>query len=116
MGNDHTSLPEDLSGRLFSSGGRLLKAGEPDPEEGVEGGDADLAPPPHVSGYGSVGRWRYSAQQQQQGTSARMYALQPISSSVPNPSASGLRMHDYAIRAGGPGWAAVQVTPRLLSA
>ena len=38
-----------------------------------------------------------------------MYRLQPISSSVPNPSASGPRAHGYAIRAGGPGGAAVQV-------
>ena len=45
-----------------------------------------------------------------------MYGLQPISSSVPKPSASGLRMHDYAIRAGGPGGAGVQVAPGLLSA
>jgi len=45
-----------------------------------------------------------------------MYGLQPISSSVPNPSASGLRTHDYAIRAGGPGGAAVQVAPGLLRA
>ena len=60
-----------------------------------------LAPPPPVLGYGSVGRGWYSAQQQHQGTNARMYGLQPISSSLPNPSASGLRMHNYVIRAGG---------------
>ena len=35
-----------------------------------------------------------------------MSGLQPISSSVPKPSASGLRMHDYAICASGPGGAA----------
>ena len=45
-------------------------------------------------GYGSVGWGRYPAQQQQQGMGARTYALQPISSSVPNPSASGPMMHD----------------------
>ena len=77
-------------------------------------GDGHLAPPPHVLGYGSVGRGLYSAQQQQQ-QGARTYALQPISSSVPNPSASRPRMHDYAIRAGGVGPQAVQVAPGLLS-
>jgi hypothetical protein len=41
----------------------------------------------------------------------RRYALQPISSTVHNPSASGPRMHDYAIRVGGAGAAAVQVAP-----
>ena len=41
-------------------------------------------------------------------------ALQPISSSEPNLSASGPRMHDYAILAGGSGAAAVQVAPGLL--
>ena len=35
---------------------KLPKAGDPDPEEGVdEGTDGHLAPPPHVVGYGSVG-------------------------------------------------------------
>jgi hypothetical protein len=52
--------------------------------------------PPHVLGYGLVGRWRHSAQQQQQ-----------------NGGASGPRMHDYAIRAGA---AAIQAAPGLLSA
>jgi hypothetical protein len=55
-------------------------------EEGVEGADEDghgyLPPPPHVLGYGSVGRGRYLAQQQQQGVGARTYALQPISLSA----------------------------------
>jgi hypothetical protein len=44
-----------------------------------------------VLGYGSVGRGRYSAQQQ--GVGARTYALQPISSTVPDPSASGQKTH-----------------------
>jgi len=116
MGKDPTSLPEDRSEwPTFLSGGKLPKAGEPEPEEGAdENGDGHLAPPPHVLGYGSVGRGRYSAQQQQQGAGARTYALQPISSSVPNPSASGPRMHDYAIRAGDAGAQAVQVAPGLL--
>jgi hypothetical protein len=57
---------------------------------------------------------RYSAQQQSAGAGARTYALQPISSSVPNPSASGPRMHDYAIRASGAGALAMQVAPGLL--
>ena len=115
MGKDPTSLPEDRSEwPTFLSGGKLPKAGEPEAEEGAEeGADGHLAPPPHVLGYGSVGRGRYSAQQQQQ-QGARTYALQPISSSVPNPSASGPRMHDYAIRAGGAGAQAVQVAPGLL--
>jgi len=39
----------------------------------------------------------------------------PYSSTVPNPSASGPRMRDYAIRAGGAGAAAVQVVPGLLT-
>ena len=68
---------------------------------------------PHVLRYGSVGRGRYSAQQQ--GVGARIYALQRNSSSVPNPSASGPRMHGYAIRAGGAGAAAVQVVHGLLT-
>ena len=37
----------------------------------------------------------------------RTHALQPISSSVLDPSASGPRMHDYAIRAGGAGAAVI---------
>ena len=64
---------------------------------GVECGDGHLAPLPPVLRYGSVGRGQYSAQQRQ-GTSARMYRLQSISPSMPNLSASGLKMHDYAIR------------------
>ena len=85
--------------------------GNSDPEEG---GDGDVHPhPPHVLGYGSVRRERYSAQQQ--GTGARTYALQPISLSVPNPSMSGPRMHEYEIRAGGAGAPAVQVAPGSLS-
>ena len=114
MGKDPTSLPEDRSEwPTFLSGGKLPKAGEPDPEEGAdEGVDGHLAPP-HVLGYGSVGRGRYSAQQQQQ-QGARTYALQPISSSVPNPSVSGPRMHDYAMRAGSAGAQAVQVALGLL--
>jgi hypothetical protein len=56
-------------------------------EEGVEGADEDghghlPPPPPHVLGYGSVGRGRYPVQQQQQGVSARTYVPQPISSSA----------------------------------
>ena len=39
-------------------------------------------PPPHVLAYGSVGRGRYLAQEQQQGVGARTYALRPISSSA----------------------------------
>ena len=93
----------------------MPKVGNQDPEEGAdESAGGHLALPPHVLGYGSAGRGRYSAQQQQSG-GARTYALQPISSSVPNPSASGPRMHDYAIRQGGPGAQAVQVPPGLLS-
>ena len=41
MGKDPTLRPSrktSASGRFFSSGGRLPKTGEPDPEEGVEGG------------------------------------------------------------------------------
>jgi hypothetical protein len=45
----------------------------------------------------------------------RGHALQPISSTVPNPSASGPRMHDYAIRAGGACAAVVQAVPGLLT-
>ena len=72
--------------------------GDPDPEGEGEG---DGHPPPlHVLGYESVGRGRYSTQQQQQGARKRTYALQPFSSSVPNPFASGPRMEDYTIRAG----------------
>ena len=85
--------------------------GNSDPEEG---GDGDVHPhPPHVLGYGSVRRGRYSAQQQGEG--ARTYALQPILLSVPNPSMSGPRMHEYEIRAGGAGAPAVQVAPGSLS-
>ena len=85
--------------------------GNSDPEEG---GDGDVHPhPPHVLGYGSVRRGRYSAQQQGEG--ARTYALQPISLSVPNPSVSGPRMHEYEIRAGRAGAPAVQVAPGSLS-
>ena len=85
--------------------------GNSDPEEG---GDGDVHPhPPHVLGYGSVRRGRYSAQQQGEG--ARTYALQPISLSVPNPSVSGARMHEYEIRAGRAGAPAVQVAPGSLS-
>ena len=75
MGKNPTSLPEDRSEwPTFLSGGKLPKAGEPDPGEGAdEGVDGHLAPP-HVLGYGSVGRGRYSAQQQQQ-QGARTYAL-----------------------------------------
>ena len=91
----------------------MPKVGNQDPEEGAdESAGGHLA---HVLGYGPAGRGRYSAQQQQSG-GARTYALQPISSSVPNPSASRPRMHDYAIRAGGPGAQAVQVPPGLLTA
>jgi len=68
---------------------------------------------PHVLGYGSMQRGRYSAQQQ--GVGARTYTLQPTSSSVPNPSACGPKMHDYVIRAGGAGATAVQVVPGLLT-
>jgi len=68
------------------------KVGNQDPEEGADdSAGGHLALPPHVLGYGSAERGRYSAQQQQSG-GARTYALQPISSSVPNPSASGPRM------------------------
>jgi hypothetical protein len=104
MRKDPTSLPEDRSeSPTFFSGGRSPKAGYP--EEEVEG-VGDGHPSPHVLGYGLVGRWRYSAQQQQQNGGARTYALQFISSPVLNPSASGPRMHDYTIRAGA---AAIQV-------
>ena len=69
------------------SGDRLPKAGDPDPEEGVEGAGADGhghgdLPPPHVLAYGSVGWGLYLAQEQQQGVGARTYALRPISSSA----------------------------------
>ena len=77
MGKNPTSLPEDRS--EWPSGGKSTKAGEPDPEEAAGEDDGHLASP-------------------QQG--ARTYALQSISPSVPNPSASGPRMHDYAICAG----------------
>jgi hypothetical protein len=50
-------------------------------------GCGDGHPPPHILGYGSVGWGRHLAQQQQQGAGARTYALQPISLSLPNPSA-----------------------------
>jgi hypothetical protein len=66
--------------------------GDPAPEKGAgEGSEGHLAAP-HVLGYASLGWGRYSAQQQ--GVDARTYALRPISSSVPNSSASRLRMHD----------------------
>ena len=61
-------------------------------------------------GYGLVRTGRYSTQQQQQ-QGTRTYALHPIPSSVPNPSASGPRMHGYAIRASGAGAQAVQLAP-----
>ena len=64
-------------------------------------------------GYGLVRTGRYSTQQQQQ-QGARTYALHPISSSVPNPSASGPRMHGYAIHASGAGAQAVQLAPGFL--
>ena len=82
--------------------------GDPDPEERAgERSEGHLAAP-HVLGYGSMGRCQYSAQQQ--GAGARTYGLQHISSSVPNSSASGTRVHDYAIHVGG---AAVQVVPGM---
>jgi hypothetical protein len=63
-----------------------------------------------------VGLWisgaRYSVQH---GVGARTYAFQPISSSVPNPSVSGPRMHYYAIRAAGAGAKVLQVAPGLLT-
>ena len=77
---------------MFLSASRLPKVGDP----GEEHAHALFVP---VPGYGLVGRGRYSAQQYQGPGAARTYALQPISSSVSNPS-SGPRMHDYAIRAG----------------
>ena len=75
------------------SGGRVPNVGDPDPEQGGEG-------------------------EQGVGVGARTFALQPISSSVPNPSGTGAGpgMHDYAICAGAVGAQAVQVIPGLLGA
>jgi len=114
MGKAPTFLPEDRSEwPTFLSGGNLPKVGDPDPEEGAgEGSEGHLAAP-HVLGYGSMGRGRYSVQQQ--GMGAGTYTLQPTSSSVPNPSACEPRMHGYAIRAGGAGATAVLVVPGLLT-
>ena len=107
MGKDPTLRPSrktSASGRYFRARGGYRRLGNRIQRRRLRAGVSaamHLAPPPPVLGYGSVGRGWYSAQQQHQGTNARMYGLQPISSSLPNPSASGLRMHNYVIRAGG---------------
>jgi len=108
MGKDPTSLPEDRSEwPTFLSGGRLPKVGDPDDE------DVHSAPGPGalpVSGYGLAHYPGAGAR------TTKTYALQPISSSVPNPSGAGPRMHDYSIRVGGGGVGAqaVQVAPGLM--
>jgi hypothetical protein len=63
--------------------------------------------PVTVPGFRLLGRARYSSQQQHS-AGARMYALQPISSSVPNRPSGG---PSYAIRTSGTSRQAVQVTP-----
>jgi len=85
--------------------------GDPDPEESVGEGDGHLPPPPpHVLGYGSVGRGSI----QRSSNSNRVRGRTPAYFVVcAYPSASAPRMHD-GIRASGAGAQAVQVAPGLL--